>query len=311
MRQCGAVGIGDAWKQCTAPVMIGGVAGSGTRVVAAAVQELGFQLLGNDNLDACEATANWTTLRKYASRLDCRQPWAIKCPDLLWRSQLFSGAWPDLLRILVVRDVRDIAFDPVERLQYRELFHDYQEAGLGSQVQVAFETAGLRWPWPWSSMPQSHTWKAAIWSSLNMWAMNWGAQTVRLEDMHSREAIARLNSKLEAHVASQASCSKAGKLPASRRGTTTARLGAVLDRLSRPLGNRDGNSTEMGQTLNHSWGHRLCLNLDQIRRVESTAAAAMQAFGYTSLPAAKDEECHILGRTAAVVILSDADIMDN
>ena len=55
----------------------------------------------------------------------------------------------------------------------------------------------------------------------------------------------------------------------------------------------------------------MCSNLHQVRRVESIAAAAMQVLGYTSLPSAQDEECHILGRTADVFILSDADVMDN
>ena len=281
----------QAWKHCAAPVAIGGVAGSGTRVVATAVRELGFQLHGDHNLDACDAATNWTTLWEYASRLDCRKPWAIKCPDLLWRWKRFSGAWPGLLRILVVRDVRDVAFDPVERIQYGELFKDYQQAGLAPRLQAAFETARLRWPWPGPSMPEPPAWKAALWSSLNVWAMHEGAQTVRLEDMHSQDAIAYLNSQLEAHVASQAACAKTGTgLPGG--GATPGRVGAVLERLSRPLGNRDGTSTETGLTLNHTWAaRRLCSNLDQLRRVESIAAAAMQTFGYTRLPSAHDEQC--------------------
>ena len=179
-------------------------------------------------------------------RLDCRKPWAIKCPDLLWRWKVFSGAWPGLLRILVVRDVRDIAFDPLERVQYKALFNDYREAGLASQLQATFETARLQWPWRRLSITKSPEWKAAVWSSLNTWAIQEGAQTVRVEDMHSQEAIASLDSKLKAHVASQASCAKPGTaLP--ERGADGVH--AALARLSRPLGNRDGNSTEKGHRL--------------------------------------------------------------
>jgi hypothetical protein len=131
------------------PLIVTGFAGSGTRIVALAVQQLGFQIGGNANMDASlNATLGTDVIMSllacmgsttaYAHHAPCAhlvrdarrklqqgidiytrtfaidvtRPWALKSPRFLFLLPLLASLYPKRLRVVtMVRDGRDIALD--------------------------------------------------------------------------------------------------------------------------------------------------------------------------------------------------------
>lgn len=264
---------------CSPPVIIGGIAGSGTRVAAALVKSLGFQLHGDHNLDCCPCTnphGNWSNLWSYLGRIDCTQPWAVKCPDFLWRYAGLVQAWPGAMLVQVVRDVRDIAFDPLPRIQYSALARDYHSSSGVVSPTLHAQLQGL-FPSNQSGTP---AWKASVWTALNLWAANsLSASVLRLEDTHVQTTVHAFREKLLSHAA-------AGS-PTAASVLRDSSVSNALDRISHDLGNhvRVASTNEPPRLLNHSWASgSLCLELLRIRAVEAVAITAMRRLGYQAVP---------------------------
>ena len=139
--------------QSLPPLLLTGVAGSGTRVLARAAQLLGFQLQGDSDLDArtaryvdhetisalircrgsttgyvneptCADLVNEATeklreaIRSYVKEygIDTSKPWALKTPHFAFMLPLLARLYPENMRVVtIVRDGRDVALDETEQ----------------------------------------------------------------------------------------------------------------------------------------------------------------------------------------------------
>jgi hypothetical protein len=290
------IGVSLPRKLCVPPVVIGGVAGSGTRVVATLAKSLGAQLHGDHNLDCCSCTnprGNWSNLQGFLAHLDCTRPWAVKCPDFLWRFAGLESAWPGAMLVQVVRDVRDVAFDSLLRRQYAGLAQDYASGVLSPALETllggAFEVNGTRVGTRAINLTKlqdsyrSHVWKASVWSALNLWAVkSVSSMVVRLEDSSSSATVQAFRERLMLSHASASSLVAATALESS--------ISHALDSIAQDLGSRDRVTSSAAdatrEPLNHSWASNssLCSQLSRIQAVEAAAVTAMSRFGYEALP---------------------------
>lgn len=140
-------------KQQLPPLVLTGVAGSGTRVLARAAQLLGFQLQGDSDLDA--RTARYVDHETISALIRCRgsitgymhepscadlvseateklreaidgyvkeygidtsRPWALKTPHFVFMLPLLARLYPENMRVVtIVRDGRDVALDTTDQ----------------------------------------------------------------------------------------------------------------------------------------------------------------------------------------------------